>query len=561
MQIITLLKPHFLSTIAAIRHKGFERETRQSFLILTFCFGLAIALYLGARHVMHELAQLAHLAYLPVSHILGLFLLVLFFTLIVSNLAIALGRFYQSNDTDLLLSSPVSFSTVFFLRSTLVFISATWMPALFLVPVLLGVLGPYALSASALAAMLPLLFCFFIIPTGLAISIATLILYLTPTNYIRYILLLLAAVILYSIWHFHGAVSSNDSSLVTAQGILRMISVLSLHHIDWLPGNWVARSVEKLVQGTFSYYSAENQLLFGTALFVCAFAYCIFLLLFDEALAHMQGSNTRPMHNSRFTLRTILLKLPFDSHVRALLGKEYQLLFRDPAQLVQISLLFILSSLYLYNLETLAFASQFSSTFNQNWSNFMSITTVSIGCFFTIAVATRIVFPSLSLEGSVFNLLQSAPITMRQLLKIKFWLWFIPLAFVSTLFFALGGYAIHLSLVPHILISLFGTSTAYSAVGLAIGLGAKFSRFDWEYSTQLAASFGSVLYMLITVSTIALSGFILLPLTFQINKVDSLNGLGLILAVSAFILSLLPGFLAVHWATRSGLRELQARIQ
>ena len=560
MQIITLLKPHILATIAAIRHKGFEREARQSFLILTFCLGLAITLYLGARHVMHELAQLAHLAYLPVSHILGLFLLVLFFTLIVSNLAIALGRFYQSNDTDLLLSSPVSFSTVFFLRSTLVFISATWMPALFLVPVLFGVLGPYALSPGTLTAMLPLLFCFFIIPTALAIFIATLILYLTPTNYVRYILLSLTALILYSIWHFHGAVSDNDSSLITAQGILRMISVLSLHHIDWLPGNWVARSIESLIQGTFSYYAPESQLLLGTTLFVCALAYCTFLLLFDEALAHIQGSNTKPIHNNRFALRTILLSLPFDTQVRAILAKEYQLLFRDPAQLVQISLLFILSTLYLYNLETLAFASQFSSTFNQNWSSFMSITTVSIGCFFTIAVATRIVFPSLSLEGAVFNLLQSAPITMHQLLKIKFWLWFIPLALVSTLFFALGGYAIRLSLVPHIMISLFGTSTAYSAVGLAIGLGAKFSRFDWEYSTQLAASFGSVFYMLVTVGTIALSGCILLPLTFQINQVESLNLLGYGLAGSALILSLLPGVLAVRWATRSGLRELQERI-
>ena len=148
---------------------------------------------------------------------------------------------------------------------------------------------------------------------------------------------------------------------------------------------------------------------------------------------------------------------------------------------------------------------------------------------------------------------------MERLLKIKFWIWFVPLAVISMVFFAFAGYAIRLSPLPMLLVASFGLITAYTAVGVAIGLGAKFSRFDWEYSTQLAASFGSVFYMLTTVASIALSGFILLPLTFKANQIPSISIRGYCILCGCFLLAWLPAILAVKLSCRAGLAELRER--
>jgi ABC-2 type transport system permease protein len=235
-------------------------------------------------------------------------------------------------------------------------------------------------------------------------------------------------------------------------------------------------------------------------------------------------------------------------------AKEYLLLLRDVGQVIQIILLFTLSVLYLYNLETLAFATRFSQKFDSSWTRFMVVTTISIGCFFIVAICTRLVFPSISLEGSCFSYYQTSPLQIQKMLRIKFWLWFIPLALLAAAFFTLAAYSIQLSGTMILAVALFGILTAYVAVGFAIGLGARFAEFDWEYSTQLAASFGSVFYMLVTVAT--LSSISISLVFFSIAEHSkSLTSFYLLIAIALGI-ALIPASTLVRYTIKLGLRKL-----
>ena len=131
------------------------------------------------------------------------------------------------------------------------------------------------------------------------------------------------------------------------------------------------------------------------------------------------------------------------------------------------------------------------------WQHFLFITQFCMSSFFSLAICTRFVFPSLSIEGRAFYAyLIKAPVSLESFINIKFYSWFVVVAAVQSLsmtigFFASGGHG-------GILLFYIGCSTAfaYGIVSVAIGLGAKYSRFDWEHLSQLAVGYGNIIFML-----------------------------------------------------------------
>jgi ABC-2 type transport system permease protein len=120
----------------------------------------------------------------------------------------------------------------------------------------------------------------------------------------------------------------------------------------------------------------------------------------------------------------------------------------------------------------------------------------SITAFFTSSICTRVVFSAVSLEGRHFWLLQTAPLSTKEILTSKLLAWFIPVSIVSAVLFAAGAYIIigrPELLLFYVILSLF---VSYGIVGLGIGLGAYFADFTWEHPSQLALSLGSFIYML-----------------------------------------------------------------
>jgi hypothetical protein len=67
----------------------------------------------------------------------------------------------------------------------------------------------------------------------------------------------------------------------------------------------------------------------------------------------------------------------------------------------------------------------------------------------------------------------------------------------------------------------------YGIVGLAIGFGALYSHFDWEYSTELAASFGGFVFMLCGIMFVMTSLIPLLVLAWLIQFASHLHSLTL----------------------------------
>src|SRR5205085_1988025 len=97
--------------------------------------------------------------------------------------------------------------------------------------------------------------------------------------------------------------------------------------------------------------------------------------------------------------------------------------------------------------------------------------------------------------------------------------WIFPVALLGAVVFLAAGLSLNIGLITLILSVLVSWCICYGIVGMAIGLGARYANFNWEHSSQLAAGFGNMVFMLSSVTLISLN---LIPagcMLFTHNKV------------------------------------------
>jgi hypothetical protein len=81
-------------------------------------------------------------------------------------------------------------------------------------------------------------------------------------------------------------------------------------------------------------------------------------------------------------------------------------------------------------------------------------------------------------------------------LRAKYTSWFAPICALACVIFSAGGCAIGVE--PRVILAsiLSGLLISHGLVTLGLGFGARFARFDWEHSGQLATNSGNFAYMI-----------------------------------------------------------------
>jgi ABC-2 type transport system permease protein len=248
---------------------------------------------------------------------------------------------------------------------------------------------------------------------------------------------------------------------------------------------------------------------------------------------------------------------------RAIIVKEFKVFARDMTQAIQLLLLLGLCMVYLYNFRILHGVANLPDATKLWWQGFLVGSNLAMGAFVMTAVCTRFVFPSVSLEGQSYWILQTSPLSVGQLLRAKFWCWLVPVASMSSIIFASGALAINAE--PEIIAinALASWVVCYGIVGLATGLGALFSNFDWEHSSQLAASFGSLVFMLSATVLIVLNlipaGTLIFLRTLKETGYNFTDSEWYLAVGCCAILLTYLNYCATRWALRVGEHSLLNR--
>jgi ABC-2 type transport system permease protein len=415
-----------------------------------------------------------------------------------SGVVTALSTFFLSEDLRLLVATPTPVRRLFYARFAKTVFQSSWMVAIFLLPVLLGVgvarCAPCMFYVTALVTVAP--FC--VIPVAAGTGTTLLLVNVFPARRARDILMLMGLV-------FAG-------SLVL---LLRFIQPERLLHVESLPDvtGFFATLQSPVTPMLPSFWAGETlfasltggrDLLHAAALWTTAGALTVMLSAASERWYFAGFSKSQEARKARFTklrsLEALARVLPVSVVRRNLLIKDAKVFLRDVTQWSQLLLLLALVMVYLYNFRVLDLDRiPYMAGFVKNFYAFLNL---GLAGFVMATVAARFVFPAVSAEGAAFWIIRTAPIPLRDFLWSKFWSGLAPVLVLSLTLTVVAneflGVAPFLKALTAAAIALM----SFALVGLATGLGARYPRFGADNATQVAGSPGGIAFMIAGVSYI-----------------------------------------------------------
>jgi len=526
----------------------------------TIGIGVCTALFSGAYWLTSQLMAYAEFGdFLLRLGLSWLFLSFLAF-LAFSGVVTALSTFFLSEDLRLLLAAPIQPGRLFLARFTQTVGQASWMVILFLTPILLGIgaarCAPPAFYVAAVLTVAP----FAVIPVAAGAAATLLLVNILPARRARDILLLVsllfAAALVLMVRFMQPERLLRVESL---PDIADFFATLQSPVTPLLPSFWAGESLFAVLQG-------GRDVLHEAALWSTALA-CTVLLSAAGRRWHFAGySRSQEAPKARVNRLRIIddlaHALPLSTVRRQLLIKDVKVFLRDVSQWLQLLPLFALVLLYLYNfsaldLDRIPYMSGFVK-------NVYALVNLAMAAFVVATVAVRFVFPAVSVEGAAFWIIRTSPISLHDFLWSKFWTGLVPLlVFTEGLTIAaneLMGVDPFLKIVAATAV-VFMT---FALVGLAVGLGARYPRFDAD-PTHAAGSFGGVAFMILAVLyiivTIVLLGWPSSMWLFSRVRGIRLSTLREVLMAASFAMAVALSLVTWLAGMRSGVRALEEMNQ
>lgn len=551
--ISVLLRPRLLSIRNRWKQESFTRRHGHDLGILLFATLIMTAMYRGTAWCMGKIGDLPFLIYIPPYLPLSLILMLLMVMVTISALATSLGSLFFADDIELLLATPTPPFGFFAARFIYVLLTASWMPLVFIFPVLLAMGNDSPLGVDFLAISLGTLIPFFIIPVALSATVAILTMSIIDARWTRIIIVLGIVAILTGIVYSAQMFATLLAERNDPGQIIRMVGTFSAANTWWAPYSWAATILSELILPTGKSIPLRMVLLYATASLSLAVSYLCFELLHSRGYTRARAAMRSQSWWRRIPART---RSRAASPQRAIITKEFRSIFRDLSQSSQIFFVGGICILYVTNIRVFVSIDSFPPESQYYWKTVFFVMHTCITAFFTSSICTRIVFSSVSLEGKQFWLLQIAPLAIREILRAKLVAWYCPIALISAILLGMGIYVIEPRWEIVTLFVAMSLFVSFGIVGVGIGLGAHFADFSWEHPSQLILSLGSLLYMLIS-STLVLINII--PLVFLLrfslahlnNSSEDHLAVGILAAAVVVLLNLTIGRFALKIGERS----------
>ncbi|HUP00462.1 MAG TPA: hypothetical protein VM737_02950 [Gemmatimonadota bacterium] len=552
------------------RYAAFRREgSRQHVLVLTI---LGLLFWAGTyaitvRILNHFVTVDPDLGLVLAAKLLALLFLMWLSFLGFSALITALSQCFLAHDLSLLVVAPVTLRRLFCAKFFEVAGFASWTAVFLALPVWVayGVVfdaGPaYYLSLIAAVAL-----CV-VITAAVGLMVAVALVNLFPARRARDLLSLVALVGLVGVVILLRAVKPEEFVRPEDFGTWAEYLVsLSNPMLPWLPSYWAARALGEIL-GLYHTIHWDAVILYGGLLAAGAVvsllaAAGVFREMFRTGFSKSQeAARAKWTRQSWWQGAVRVLSRPFPSRMRALIIKDISTFFREPSQWSQLFLLMAVIAVYLYNFRVLPLdPAGGTGYFLRNLLAFLNVALVGL---VATALAARFILPGVSMEGNTLWVLRSSPLTVPELLWAKFWGGFLPLVVVAELLVVLSNTLLDTTMFLGVLSVTAILFLSAAIVGLAVGLGAAYPRFDAADSAQVATSYAGFLFMVLSALLVLTSVTVLAWPVYHSFRAAWLGWgmgarewVGLVGGMSA-----VAGLstIAIYAAMRTGCRRLELR--
>jgi ABC-2 type transport system permease protein len=495
----TLLTPKWRGALARLRQ---ERRGSWSKLLLFAVVGGGFwaAIFGIAFRVLSYIQRVQDIGDLLATKVLGVILLALLSILLLSNIITALSTYFLAKDLDLLVAAPVGGVRLYLAKLSETVVHSSWMVALLSLPIFTayGIVysGGPLFPLVAVAAFVP----FLVIPAVVGTIITMFLVNVFPARRTRELLGLVglgALVTVVMVLRF-----MRPERLARPEGFESFVDYLAELRTPTsrlLPSEWAADMVMNWLLRV-----ADPQpiaLLWATGLAAVALGALVHRWLYHSGFSKAQeGAERKVRRPLRGPLGALLRSMPVAK--REFIYKDLRLFFRDNTQWSQLILLAVLLLIYIFNIKSLPIHSGERIPFSL--VVVISFLNMGLAGFVLAAVAGRFIFPSVSLEGRQMWLLRSSPLDSRAMLWSKYWTGTVPLLLLAAVITTLTNWLLQAG--PFMMAVSLCTIVLYTlAVGaLALSFGVFYPQFGTENAAQIPTSFGGVVYMMASLSLLAL---------------------------------------------------------
>jgi len=502
--ILTLLKPRLWSFKNRVLSEKFKGQKVRFTLFGTIGLGFWVGAFYLLKRVFLYLKSLEGFEDILAYKLLSMALITFFSLLIFSSILTSLSKLYLSKDLSLIHSMPVSREKIFLARWLESTLDSSWMVLLFGLPLFLSFgmvyrggcfyyltaglnLLPLCLIASSLSALLVLLGAL-ILPAG---RLRSLFFFL---SLFLFLLLLLSFRL------------TRPEKFVNPESFFSLLVYLKNMETSqslFLPTTWFTDALKTALSGSIQEALFHSALSWSGAMTLVFFVTGIAGQIYFRGLTKaetMEGKISPFPGLKRWEEKRLLRFLPGPK--RAFMTKEIKIFFRDKSQWSQLFLVGALVVIYLYNFSVLPLdKGPMGVEYLQNLLSFLNM---ALSAFVLSAISARFAFPAVSLEGEAFWIVKSSPISIRTFLWIKFFVYFLPLLFLSEILVVVTNLLLHVTPLMMVLSTLTIFFMVPGIVSMGVGLGALYPDFHSETPTQSVTSLGGLIYMTLCIGFIGL---------------------------------------------------------
>jgi ABC-2 type transport system permease protein len=515
----TVLTPKWRSVLVRLREEQSGSGGRALLLgLIALIFWAAI---FGIAHrVLLYFRSAEDIGNLIAGKVLAIILLAFLSVLLLSNIITALSTFFLAKDLDLLVAAPISQSRLYLSKLVETIVHSSWMVGLLALPIFTayGIVyqGGFLFPVVGLAAFIP----YVVLPAVVGTAITMVLVNIFPAKRTRELLGLIATggvVILLVILRF-----LRPEQLARPEGFANLmdyLAVLKAPTNPLLPSEWAASIVMNWLLRVADPWPIAK-------LWIAAPVAVVLGTLLHRHLYHLgfskaqEGAERRIRRPLRRPVQGLLWSV--SPSKREFILKDLRLFFRDNTQWTQLILLGVLLLVYLFNIKSLPLHSGERVPFRL--VNLISFLNLGLAGFVLAAVAARFIFPGISLEGRQMWLLRSSPLDPSAMLWSKYWIGTLPLLVLALLITIFTNWLLHAGWF--MMAVAVGTIVLYTlaASALALSLGALYPQFGSENAAQIPTSFGGLVYMMSSLSLLAVVIMIEAPPVMTYLRVERYGG-------------------------------------
>jgi ABC-2 type transport system permease protein len=494
----TLLIPKRQSGLARLRQ---QRSGSWPKVLLLAAVGGAFwtGIFGIAYRVLSYIQRVADIGDLLAAKMLSVILLAFLTILLLSNVITALSTFFLAKDLDLLVAAPVGGVRIYLAKLSETVVHSSWMVALLALPILsaYGIVfgGGPLFPLVAVGAFVP----FLTLPAVLGVIVTMLLVNVFPARRTRELLGLIGLAGLGVVLILLRVIQPERLARPEGfQNFLDYLVVLRTPTSPLLPSEWATSMIMNWLLRIAD--PRPVLALWGSAAAALAVGAAAHSALFLPGYSKAQeGAERKVRRPLRGPLGVALRRLP--PAKREFVLKDLRLFFRDNTQWSQLILLAVLLLIYIFNIKSLPIHSGERIPFAL--VTLISFLNLGLAGFVLAAVAARFVFPGLSLEGRQMWLLRSSPLDQRAMLWSKYWMGTAPLLLLALAITILTNALLRVT--PFMMAVGVGTITLYTlaACALALTFGVYFPQFGTENAAQIPTSFGGVVYMMASLTLLA----------------------------------------------------------